>query len=232
MLTCPRAGAISGIYGFLPSGGQGSSWELGWVQGLLFPFHRKTGSWRAGCPSVPVPQLRVCIPLLCIRKHLVCREIQPSRSRPYFVLPCFQASRRKGFCPHFADAAGEAGPGAESPELSPPPAAAHHRTPPTCISRPGPTRASPESVTAGPGGLLSLSGEIPRWDRSGYLFGKIITLLRPEGPLCIFEGWSRPGSRGALSCLLLCVRRGGTWGAAWVPQRACRPRLCTLPLCG
>lgn len=37
-------------------------------------------------------------------------------------------------------------------------------SPTNCTSRPGPTRASLESVTTGPRGLLSLSGEIPRWD--------------------------------------------------------------------
>lgn len=67
-----------GIYGF-PAGAwvvreAAGSWG---GQGLLFPFHRKTGSWVAGCPSgrQSFHSSGFVIPLLCIRKHLVCREI-------------------------------------------------------------------------------------------------------------------------------------------------------------
>lgn len=131
-LAWPRAGAISGIYGSVLSGGQGSNKTRRFIAGswggrkdACSRFTERQSPGGLGAPAFlsQSHSSGFASQSLCLRKLLVCGEIQPSRSRPYFVLLCFRESRRKGFRPHFADAAGEARPGAESPEPLPP-----HRT--------------------------------------------------------------------------------------------------------
>lgn len=118
VLACPRAGRSQGSMSLCRVVVREAAGSWGGRKDSCSCFTERQGPGGLGPPPCQSHSSGFASPLLCCRKLLMCGEIHPSRSRPYFVLPRFQESRRKGLCPHFADAAGEARPAC--PDLGPP----------------------------------------------------------------------------------------------------------------
>lgn len=236
VLAWPRAGAIHGSRRFIAG-----SW--GGRKDSCSRFTERQSPGGLGPPACPSQSHSsgFASQLLCLRKLLMCGEIQPSRSRPYFILLRFRESRRKGFCPHFADAAGEARPGAESLEPLPP----HKTLPPQLHLQ---TWAHPsESGICNrrswrPSELVRRDSTVgslrlPVWEENHLHEASRASLH--------FEGWSqltflRGGHRSHLRSFeqpaAVCVRRERNVGCSRSPPARPQPRALHTqvqhPLCG